>query len=141
MFGFICCPTKSASCIITGRGPCPAPWPIMMVRRPFTARRVRQPISARTAAGTPAIDPVLSPVSVHVLRSLQPDADRRFRRAPISQVAGGAKAKLRSASSLSARTEMEEIAFAFERTAGGRCIGYLHPRSHRSDSLMLVHQD
>ena len=44
-----------------GPGACPAPSPIMMVRRPYTARRARQPISARTAAGTPATDPVLSP--------------------------------------------------------------------------------
>src|SRR5437762_2824847 len=141
MFGFICCPTKSASCIITGRGPCPAPWPIMMVRRPFTARRVRQPISASTAAGTPAIDPVLSPVSVHARAHCNQALSGDFGEHRFSEVAGGAKAKLRSASSLSARTEMEEIAFVFERTAGGRCIGCLHPRSHRSDSLMLVHQD
>jgi hypothetical protein len=55
---------------------------------------VRQPISARTAAGTPATDPVVSPIGVQVSSFLQPALIGDF--VITSQVAGGAKAKSRS---------------------------------------------
>ena len=50
------CPTRSALSTITAPARCPARLPIMTAPRPITAARVRPPISARTAAGTPATD-------------------------------------------------------------------------------------
>src|SRR6185436_9932253 len=48
------CPTRSAICTITAPACSRVPSPITTVPRPSSAARARRPISARTAAGTPA---------------------------------------------------------------------------------------